>query len=81
MKTTAQKHYVISSLSCLAISIILVVVGFCIPPRGEIHPSVLEAVGILFLYPALAFANKALEENHKATITHNNTTITIEDEK
>jgi hypothetical protein len=61
----------------LAISIALLVGGFFAPPQGEISGSVLEGAGILFLWPALSFAAKALEENNKVKIQHGSTTIQI----
>ena len=39
---------------CLIVSIGLIVAGFCVPPMGIIHGSVLTAVGILFGFASLA---------------------------
>ena len=47
------------------------------PPQGEIDGSVLKAVGELFLWPALAFGAKALDDNRKIRIQKGNTTITV----
>ena len=49
------------------------------PEKGKIDGSVLTSVGEIFLWPALAFGAKALDEGHKATISHGNTTIEIKD--
>lgn len=50
------------------------------PPQGEIDGSLLEATGLLFLWPALSFGNKALEEGKVAKITRGNTVITVGDD-
>lgn len=75
------KIYKISFWLTLTVAIMMMVVGFILPPHGQIDPSVLTAVGILFLWPALAFGAKALEEGHKATITHGETTISVSHEE
>lgn len=75
--TAVRKHYYMAFFISLAISLGLLIGGFCCPPPGEISNSVLEATGIVFLWPSLAFAAKALEEGNKAKIKHNNTTITL----
>lgn len=72
-----KKHYIVAFWLSLTISIGLIVGGFFCPPQGEIDGSVLEAAGIIFLYPALSFAAKALEENNKVKISHGSTTISI----
>lgn len=50
------------------------------PPQGEIDGSLLEATGLLFLWPALSFGNKALEEGKVAKITRGDTVITVGDD-
>lgn len=73
----SARHYFIAFWVTITIALGLLVTGFFLPPRAEISGSVLEAAGLIFLWPALAFANKTLEEGHTATISHNNTTIEI----
>lgn len=58
-------------------AIILLVVGFLLPPTGTIDPSVLGATGELFAFTALWTVIKALERGTDATIKHNNTEIEI----
>lgn len=79
MKVTGnlKKHYIVAFWLSLTISIGLLIGGFFMPPQGEIDGSVLEAAGLIFLYPALAFAAKALEENNRVKISHGQTTIQI----
>lgn len=74
---TARKQYIIAFWTTLIISIGLMVGGFFTPPKAEIDGSLLEATGLLFLWPALAFGNKALEEGKVAKINKGDTTITI----
>ena len=73
-------QYIVAFWVTLVAAITLIVGGFCTPPWAEIDGSVLEAVGILFLWPALSFGNKALEEGKIARIRHGNTTVTVGDD-
>ena len=77
MKHCVRNHYFVAFFVTLMISIGLIVGGFLTPPQGEIDGSVLKAVGELFLWPALAFGAKALEDNKKIQMQHGNTTITV----
>ena len=79
MKITGKlkKHYILSFWITLILSIGLIIGGFCTPPTGEVDGSVLESVGLIFLWPALAFGAKALEENNKIKISHGHTEIVI----
>ena len=77
MEKSLKKHYVIAFWCTLTVAIGLLVGGFFTPPQGEIDGSLLEGAGLLFLWPALAFGAKALEENNVVKIQHGNTTITI----
>ena len=72
-----KKTYIAAFWASLVIAIGLIVGGFFVPPTGEIHPSVLEGTGLLFLWPALAFGAKALEEGNTAKIQKGDTTILI----
>lgn len=76
---TARKQYIIAFWSTLTIAIGLMLGGFFTPPRAEIDGSILEGVGLLFLWPALSFGNKALEEGKTAKIQRGETTISIGD--
>lgn len=79
MKNCIRNHYFVAFFLSLVISIGLIIGGFFMPPQGEIDGSVLKAVGELFLYPALAFGAKALDDNKKIQMQHGNTTITVGD--
>ena len=76
---TARRQYMVAFWTTLAISIGLMIGGFFTPPKAEIDGSLLEATGLLFLWPALAFGNKALEEGKTAKIQKGETTISIGD--
>lgn len=78
---TAAKHYFIAFWITIVVALGLLITGFFLPPKAEIDGSVLEAAGIIFLWPALAFGNKVLEEGHTATISHGNTQIEIKKEE
>ena len=45
---------------CFTVSVMLIVVGFLMPPRGEIDGSVLTAVGELVIFPTIAYGFRAL---------------------
>ena len=77
MSGNLKKHYLIAFWTTLVISMALLIGGFFCPPQGQIDGSVLEGAGIMFLWPALSFAAKALEENNKVKIQHGSTTIQI----
>lgn len=78
---TARTHYIVAFWTTLVVSIGLLVGGFFTPPRAEIDGSLLEGAGLLFLWAALSFGNKALEEGKTTTIQHGQTTITVSKEE
>lgn len=76
-----RNHYFVAFFVTLTISIGLIIGGFFAPPQGEIDGSVLKGVGELFLWPALAFAAKALDDDKKIKIHQGNTTIVVGERK
>ena len=72
-----KRTYIAAFWISLVIAIGLLIGGFLTPPKGIIDGSVLEAAGILWLFPALAFGAKALEEGNTARIQKGDTTISI----
>jgi len=78
------KERLMSSLSfwvCLSVSLVLIALGFIVPPMGEIHPSLLTAVGELFGFATLAVVADAIREGYDAKITHGNTSVEIDNNK
>ena len=76
------KERLLSSISfwvCLCTSLVLIALGFLVPPMGDIHPSVLTAVGELFGFATLAVVADAIKFGYDAKITHGNTTVQIGD--
>ena len=63
------------------ISIMLIVVSFFIPPTGVIDGSVFAGVGELFGFGALWEVHLAIKRGIDAKVTHNNTTIEINNDK
>ena len=66
------------------VTIVLFVLGFIVPPTGQIDPSVLTAGAELFAFATLAVVADAIRYGYDATVTHGNTSITInnnDDEK
>lgn len=80
MKNSIRNHYFIAFFVTLTISAGLIIGGFFTPPTGEIDGSLLSAVGELFLWPALAFGAKALDDNRKIKIQTGHTSITVGDQ-
>lgn len=62
------------------ISIALIVASFIVPPTGVIDPSVLAGVGEIFAWGALYILLVAIERGTPASISHNNTTVTVNKE-
>ena len=66
---------------CLVVTLVLMLLGFYLPPMGEISPSVLQAVGWLFGFAALAkfceTANAAVKAGYDAKVQHGDTKIEI----
>ena len=75
----SRNTYLYAFWLSLVVAIGLIITGFFMPPKGEVSGSVLEAVGLLWLWPTLAFGAKALEEGKTAKIQKGETTISIGD--
>ena len=74
------KERLMSSLSfwvCLLTSLVLIALGFVVPPMGSIDGSVLTAVGELFGFATLAVVADAVREGYDAKIIHGNTTVEV----
>lgn len=64
---------------CLSVSIILIVVGFILPPRGVIDGSVLTAAGELLGFAVLGMLPKILSKAKSTRVsTPSGTSIEIE---
>lgn len=72
-----KRTYILSFWASLIIAASLLIGGFLTPPKAIIDGSILEATGIIFLWPALAFGAKALEEGKVAKIQKGDTTISL----
>ena len=64
---------------CLGISIALLIAGFIVPPQGVIDGSVLEGVGLLFLFASLRTIDKAIDKGVGAKIEHGDVSVTVGD--
>ena len=66
---------------CLTVTLVLMLLSFYLPPMGEISPSVLEAVGWLFGFAALAklcdTVNVAVKAGYDAKVQYRDTKIEI----
>ena len=76
-KNCIRNHYFTAFFITLIISAGLLITSFFLPPKGEIHPSALQGAAVLFCWPALAFAAKALDDNKKVHIQTKIGNITV----
>ncbi len=65
---------------CLGISIGLLVASWFVPPMGVIDGSILAGVGELFGFASLWAVYKAIDKGTPASISHGDTTVTINKE-
>lgn len=79
IEMNTRSNYFVAFWCTLIISLTLIIGGFILPPRGQIDPSVLTATGEIFLWPALAFAAKSLEEGKTAKIKKGDAEFTFGD--
>lgn len=64
---------------CVTCAIGLFIASFCVPPLGEISPSVLRAGGEIFAFAALIMLREAIMEGLGVKLTHGQTTIEVKD--
>ena len=62
---------------CFVISVLLIIVGFLIPPMGVIDGSVLTAVGELLLFPVIIYGFRAIELGLEVKIQKGDTSVEI----
>ena len=62
------------------VAICLLTISFFLPPVGAITPSTLEGVAELFAFASLGAVYKAIDKGTPATISHGNTTVTVNKE-
>lgn len=53
-KTMTERRRTIPFWVCLAVSVVLAVAGFCVPPTGIVDGSVLTCIGLLLAFATLA---------------------------
>lgn len=66
---------------CLIVSLILIILGFVVPPMGTIDPSVLTAVGEIFGFATLGVVADAIKEGYDAKIRKGEMEINITNDK
>ena len=62
---------------CFVISVLLIIVGFLIPPMGVIDGSVLTAVGEILLFPVIIYGFRAIELGLEVKIQKGDTSVEI----
>lgn len=70
-------HYIVAFWITLGISLGLIIGGFFMPPRGIIDGSILTAIGIIFLWPVLAFGARAVESGRVAKLNFGHNSVSI----
>lgn len=53
------------------------VAGICIPPPGEVHPSILKGIGLMIALVAIFFAWDAVIRGMNTKFEHGKTKVTI----
>ena len=79
MTHKVRKSTTIALWVCMICSVGMFIASFLVPPVGEISPSVLRAVGLLFAFAALFVGREAIMEGLGVKMTHGQTTIEIHD--
>lgn len=85
MKATANIFQRLDALTWVSIAFgvatfVLLVVAMVIPPRGQIHPSILQGAAIVTANVALIIFAHAIGTGKKATFRHGNTTAVVGDD-
>lgn len=62
-----------------AIVVILAIWGFVVPPKGEIHESVLKIATIIFGFAPVAVTREAIKEGIGIKMKHGETELEIRD--
>ena len=65
---------------CLGISVALIVGSWFVPPLAVVDGSILASVGELFGFASLWAVYKAIDKGTPASISHGDTTVTINKE-
>lgn len=66
---------------CLIVSLVLIVLGFVVPPIGTIDPSILTAVGEIFGFATLGVVADAIKEGYDAKVKKGEMEINITNDK
>lgn len=72
-----DRFWKISFVAAQAISILLIIASFCIPPHGVIDSSVFAAVGELFAFPALLSFYNIVMSGRQATLKKGELEVTV----
>lgn len=62
-----------------AVSAILIIAGFIVPPMGVIDGTVLTAVGEMLVFPVIYTAYNAIMSGKEIKLNHGKTSITVGD--
>lgn len=74
-----RNHWTFDVFSFIAIC--LIIASFLVPPTGQIDPSVLAGTGELFAFAALYVVLVAVDKGVPASVSHGNTTVTVNKEE
>lgn len=69
------------TIICFAVSVLLLVGAFLVPPTGVIDGSVLTAVGELVLFPVIIYGFRAIELGLEVRIQKGDTSLEIHKEE
>lgn len=72
-----KRHFITAFWITLVVALGLMITGFFMPPKGKIDGSVVTGAGVIFLWPALAFAAKAIDDGKTAKFKTNVASLTV----
>lgn len=64
---------------CLALSIVLGVAGFIVPPLGHVDGSILTLIGLFFAFATLYEVHIAIKKGVDAKLKHGSTELAVGD--
>ena len=66
-----------AAIALSAVAAAMLIAGIFIPPPGEVHPSVIQGIGLMIVLVAIFFAWDATVRGLSAKFEHGNTKISV----
>lgn len=75
-----DKFWKCSFIIAQGISVLLIIISFCVPPLGVIDPSVFAAIGELFAFPALLSFYNIVMSGKQATLKKGELEVSVNEQ-